>query len=256
MYERYPAHQFCLVDGDGTLVAAANGLPVRWDGTASSLPSGSDEVLVRAVDHGPPDHPDAACTLSVSVDPAHRAAGHAERLLTEVRTRAAEQSPRGVIIPVRPTRKPRYPLIPIEEYAAWRHPDGRCFDPWLRTHLELGTRRMGIAHRSLVIRQPVSRWEEFLGHPLPGPGRLPAARRSGAAASRRRRSRDVRRAQRLGAPPGRRAVTRAARPRAAAYPLPNHPPSDTLENPCLPYASPSSGAVPPPAAAMCPPCHR
>lgn len=173
MYERYPDHQLCLVDGGGKLVAAANGLPVRWEGTASSLPSGSDEVLVRAVDDGPPERPDAVCMLSVSVDPAHRAVGHAERLLTEVRTRAADRCPRGVIIPVRPTRKSRYPLVPIEAYAAWRRPDGRCFDPWLRTHLELGARQLGIAHRSLVIRQPVSRWEEFLGLTLPGPGDHP-----------------------------------------------------------------------------------
>ncbi|MGW9085450.1 hypothetical protein ACWGSG_19690, partial [Streptomyces yangpuensis] len=120
---------------------------------------------------------DAVCMLSVSVDPAHRAAGHAERLLTEVRRRAARHAPRGVIIPVRPTRKPLYPLIPIDEYAAWRRPDGRCFDPWLRTHLELGARQLGIARASLVIRQPVVRWAEFLGHPLPGPGEhlLPGA---------------------------------------------------------------------------------
>ncbi|MCB5178808.1 hypothetical protein [Streptomyces antimicrobicus] len=170
MYDRHPGHQLCLVDGDGRLVAAANGLPVRWDGSPASLPAGSDEVLVEAVDHGPPDRPDAVCMLSVSVDRAHRAAGHAERLLTEVRRRAARHAPRGVIIPVRPTRKPRYPLIPIEEYAAWRLPDGRPFDPWLRTHTELGARQLGIAERSLVIRQPVSRWAGFLGHALPGPG--------------------------------------------------------------------------------------
>ncbi|MFJ8159940.1 hypothetical protein ACIRBY_03310 [Streptomyces sp. NPDC096136] len=173
MYDRYPAHQLCLVDGDGRLVAVANGLPVRWDGSPASLPAGSDEVLVEAVDHGPPDRADAVCMLSVSVDRAHRAAGHAERLLTEVRRRAAEHAPRGVVIPVRPTRKPHYPLIPLAEYAAWRLPDGRCFDPWLRTHLELGARRLGIAERSLVIRQPVARWEEFLGRPLPGPGAYP-----------------------------------------------------------------------------------
>ncbi|MEU2433704.1 hypothetical protein ABZ611_30140 [Streptomyces sp. NPDC007861] len=173
MYDRYPAHQLCLLDGNGRLVAAANGLPVAWDGAASSLPSGSDEVLVEAVDHGPPDRPGAVCMLSVSVDPAHRAAGHAERLLTESLRRAAQHAPRGVIIPVRPTRKPHYPLIPMEEYAAWRLPDGRSFDPWLRTHLGLGARRLGIAERSLVIRQPVARWEEYLGHPLPGPGDYP-----------------------------------------------------------------------------------
>ncbi|RSS81363.1 hypothetical protein [Streptomyces sp. WAC06614] len=173
MYDRYPAHQLCLVDGDGHLVAAANGLPVAWDGAPSSLPGGSDEVLVEAVDHGAPDRADAVCMLSVSVDPAHRAAGHAERLLTEVRRRAAEHAPRGVIIPVRPTRKPHYPLIALDDYAAWRLPDGRCFDPWLRTHLELGAQQLGVAERSLVIRQPVARWEQFLGRPLPGPGAHP-----------------------------------------------------------------------------------
>ncbi|GLX37580.1 transferase [Streptomyces roseochromogenus] len=173
MYDLYPAHQLCLLDGDGRLLAAANGLPIRWDGSASSLPNGSDEVLVEAVDHGPPDRPDAVCMLSVSVDAGHRAAGLAELLLGEVRRRAAEDAPRGVVIPVRPTRKPRYPLIPIDVYAAWCRPDGSCFDPWLRTHLELGATRLGIAEKSLVIRQPVSRWEEFLGHPLPGPGDHP-----------------------------------------------------------------------------------
>ncbi|MFY1675675.1 MULTISPECIES: hypothetical protein [unclassified Streptomyces] len=173
MYERYPAHQLCLVDEHGRLVAAANGLPVRWDGDASSLPSGSDDVLVEAVDHGPPERPAAVCMLSVSVDARHRAVGHAERLLAEVRRRAAAEAPRGVIIPVRPTRKSRYPLIPTSDYVAWRRPDGRCFDPWLRTHRELGAAFLGVAERSVVIRQPVDRWEEFLGHPLPGPGRYP-----------------------------------------------------------------------------------
>ncbi|GHI86921.1 hypothetical protein [Streptomyces xanthophaeus] len=173
MYDHYPALQLCLVDGEGRLAAAANAVPVRWDGTAEGLPAGTDDVLVEAVDQGPPARPDALCMLSVSIAPDHRAAGHAERLLTAMRQTAARGGMRGVIVPVRPTRKPRFPLIPIEQYAAWRRPDGSCFDPWLRTHLESGARQLGIAARSLVIRQPVARWEEELGHPLPGPGDYP-----------------------------------------------------------------------------------
>ncbi|MFH9688112.1 hypothetical protein ACH4LE_17595 [Streptomyces sp. NPDC017413] len=64
MYDRYPAHQLCLVDGDGRLVAAANGLPVRWDGTTSSRPAGRAEVVVGAGDHRPPARPQAQCNLS------------------------------------------------------------------------------------------------------------------------------------------------------------------------------------------------
>ncbi|MFB6692483.1 hypothetical protein ACFCX3_18330, partial [Streptomyces virginiae] len=37
MYDRYAEHQLCLVDGAGRLVAAANGLPVQWDGTPSCV---------------------------------------------------------------------------------------------------------------------------------------------------------------------------------------------------------------------------
>ncbi len=34
-----------------------------------------------------------------------------------------------LIAAARPSRKDRYPLVPIERYACWRRPDGRLFDP-------------------------------------------------------------------------------------------------------------------------------
>ena len=40
----------------------------------------------------------------------------------------------GLIAPVRPNWKDRYPLVPIERYAAWRREDGLLFDPWMRVH--------------------------------------------------------------------------------------------------------------------------
>ncbi|MFH8344350.1 GNAT family N-acetyltransferase [Streptomyces sp. NPDC018045] len=169
LYELFPRHQLCAVDEDGGLLAAANGLPVRWDGTAEGLPGGADDVLVDSVDH-PPERPDALCMLSVSVAAGHRRAGLAERLLTAARDAAAAAGLRGVLIPVRPTRKHHYPLIPMDRYAAWRRADGSRFDPWLRTHLDLGARLLSVAERSLVIRQPVARWERALGRAMPEAG--------------------------------------------------------------------------------------
>ena len=49
----------------------------------------------------------------------------------------------GLIAPVRPTWKERYPLSPIESYLRWRRDDGLLYDPWLRTHERLGAEVLG-----------------------------------------------------------------------------------------------------------------
>ncbi|MCF3118636.1 hypothetical protein IPZ68_02770 [Streptomyces arenae] len=170
LYERFAAHQLCVVDADGALLAAANGLPVRWNGTVADLPGGSDDVLVRAVDDDLAARPTALCLLSVSVAREQRGAGLPRLLLGRARRAAADAGWSGVIIPVRPTDKARYPLVPLAEYARWRTPDGAPFDPWLRTHLRLGAEQLAIAEESLTVRQPVKRWEQVLGSPMPGPG--------------------------------------------------------------------------------------
>ena len=46
----------------------------------------------------------------------------------------------GVIAPVRPSFKDRYPTIPIERYARSTRPEGSPFDPWVRVHTEPGAR--------------------------------------------------------------------------------------------------------------------
>ena len=50
--------------------------------------------------------------------------------------------------PFRPSWKERYPLVPIERYAAWRRADGLLFDPWMRVHERLGA--------SVLKAEPVS----------------------------------------------------------------------------------------------------
>lgn len=171
LYDTRPAHQFCVLDEDDELVAVANGLPVHWDGTVDGLPEGSDDVLVSAFSGAGYDSPNTLCMLSVSVAPRLRGTGMAERLLTLARSAATEAGWLGLVIPVRPTRKARYPLVPMADYAKWRRADGTPFDPWLTTHAALGAELLVPCDRSLVIRQPIARWEALTGHPLPGPGR-------------------------------------------------------------------------------------
>ncbi|MBA3243624.1 MAG: hypothetical protein H0T61_00405 [Actinobacteria bacterium] len=76
----------------------------------------------------------------------------------------------SVIAPVRPTLKQRYPLIPIEEYVAWRREDGAHFDPWIRLHERVGGEIIAPVPASMVIRAPVADWEGWTGMRFPADG--------------------------------------------------------------------------------------
>jgi hypothetical protein len=71
---------------------------------------------------------------------------------------------------VRPNWKDRYPLIPIEQYAAWRRDDGYLFDPWLRTHERLGGRILRCEPQSLEITASVVDWELWTDASFPEDG--------------------------------------------------------------------------------------
>jgi hypothetical protein len=69
----------------------------------------------------------------------------------------------NLIAPVRPSWKERYPLTPIERYAAWRREDGLLFDPWMRVHERLGATVLEPEPHSLRITGTVAHWEEWVG---------------------------------------------------------------------------------------------
>jgi hypothetical protein len=75
-----------------------------------------------------------------------------------------------LIAPVRPSRKDRYPTIPIERYARWRRPDGSPFDPWVRVHTGLGARIGPVIPRSMLITGTTGEWESWTGLQFPETG--------------------------------------------------------------------------------------
>jgi hypothetical protein len=75
-----------------------------------------------------------------------------------------------LIAPVRPSWKDRYPLVPIERYAAWRRDDGLLFDPWLRVHERLGATVLRPEPRSLRITGSVDEWSAWTGMTFPDDG--------------------------------------------------------------------------------------
>ena len=167
LYDEFPDFQVALVEGD-ELVAEAHALPVAWDGSLDDLPSGWDEAFVRGMTSD--REPTVLSALAISVNPARQGQGVSQRMIQAFRYTARAAELTGVIAPVRPTLKERYPLIPIETYMEWRREDGTHFDPWIRIHERLGAVIVAAAPRSMVMRAPVADWEEWTGMRFPADG--------------------------------------------------------------------------------------
>jgi GNAT superfamily N-acetyltransferase len=168
LYTDFPDFQVGLLDDD-ELVAEAHAIPVPWDGTVAGLPSGWDEGFEAGMAADGPVT--ALMAVAISVEPSRQGKRLSSQMIETFRdnARAAGLS-HGVIAPVRPTWKARYPLIPIETYVSWRRPDGSHFDPWIRTHEVVGGEILATAPRSMVVRGTAAEWEEWTGMSFPGDG--------------------------------------------------------------------------------------
>jgi GNAT superfamily N-acetyltransferase len=168
LYTDAPDFQVALVDGD-ELLAEAHAVPLPWDGTLADLPSGWDEGFTRGMTSE--RHHTALMAIAIAVAPAHKGRRLSSRMIeTFVENARAAGLGNGVIAPVRPTWKERYPLIAIEEYVRWRRDDGRHFDPWLRIHELVGGEIIGAAPSSMVVRGSSAEWEDWTGMAYPADG--------------------------------------------------------------------------------------
>jgi GNAT superfamily N-acetyltransferase len=157
--------QLVLLDDDEPL-AHANTIPVRWDGRPE--PRGIDWALENGFGG---DEPTTLCALQVMIQPGAQGGGISRTVLEGMVGLAREHGLDALIAPVRPTLKHRYPLIPVDRYAAWRREDdGLLFDPWLRTHERLGATVFGIAEESMTVPGTAEDWERWTEMQFPEDG--------------------------------------------------------------------------------------
>ena len=168
LYEDFADFQVALVDGD-ELLAEAHAVPVPWDGTLADLPSGWEDGFVRGMTSD--RQHTALMAIAISVAPGQQGRQLSSRMIETFTDNArAAGLANGVVAPVRPTWKERYPLIPIESYLDWRRDDGSHFDPWIRIHERVGGVILAAAPESMVMRAPVADWEEWTGMRFPVDG--------------------------------------------------------------------------------------
>jgi hypothetical protein len=172
LYDVFPDWQFVLYDREEQLVLAeGHTIPVAWDGTDEDLGPGIDATIAAAfqlrADGG---QPTAISALAAEIPPRHQGRRLSPVILQAMSSLAVEAGLPHVIAPVRPSRKDRYPTIPIERYARWTRADGTPFDPWVRVHTGLGARIGPVVPRSMYITGTVAEWESWTGMAFPETG--------------------------------------------------------------------------------------
>lgn len=171
LFSTWPEFQLCLFDGAGRMVAASNSAPLVWDGTDDGLPEGWDDQFERSAgDADAGRAPNTLGAIQIVVAPDQQGSRLSGVMVDAMRANARRHAYRALIACVRPTMKARYPLTPIERYAAWTRDDGLPFDPWIRLHHRLGGRIVRPSPHSMTYRGTASEWEAWTGMAFPESG--------------------------------------------------------------------------------------
>jgi GNAT superfamily N-acetyltransferase len=171
LHHDWPEFQLVMVDELGEIAAASQAAPLSWDGTDDSLPEGWDDQFDRSVAGlVARTEPDTLGAIQICVAPGRRGQGLSGAMVDGMRLSAGRAGYRALIACVRPTALTRYPLMPIDAYAAWLRPDGLPYDPWLRVHVRAGGRIVRASPHSMTIAGSVAEWHEWTGLDFPVTG--------------------------------------------------------------------------------------
>ena len=164
LFEYFPEYQFSL-ESQGEIIGTGNCLPFRWDEGFEELPEGGwDAVFEKGMkDKATGIKPNTVNGLQIAVNKKHQGKGVSSLVLKEMAAIAREKGFQYVTIPVRPSLKSKYPLIPIDRYVDWRREDGLPFDPWLRVHKRFGGKIVKVCHESMRIPGAILDWEQWTG---------------------------------------------------------------------------------------------
>ena len=115
LISRFAHLEFLVWDSNAErIVARGRTIPFTWDGTLADLPAGIDALGVRALEG--PRPPTALSALAAEVATDQQGRGLSRLVIGAMADAARNAGFDSLVAPVRPNRKDRYPLIPIDQY--------------------------------------------------------------------------------------------------------------------------------------------
>ncbi len=171
LYTDFLKFQFALFDKQ-EIVGISNTVPLNWQRSFSELP---DNGLDWAMDKASNDFkfglkPNLLIGVQILINPKYQRHGISYKMLAVMKDIAKSNGIDNIALPVRPTLKSNYPLIPIDKYVNWQNKDKLPFDPWIRVHIKAGGMIVGICNKSMSISGTVSDWEKWTGLLFPDSG--------------------------------------------------------------------------------------
>lgn len=162
--EAFPAYQFIVQDADGSVLGSGNAVPLHLAADIVLPDGGWDWALEKAfTDRETGLEPNTLCGLQIGIAPSARGKGVSGLMIGAMKRMAQEAGFGTLVLPIRPTLKHRYPLIPMEDYIGWKNAEGLPFDPWLRAHVRSGAQVVRVCPRAMHISGSVREWEQWTG---------------------------------------------------------------------------------------------
>ena len=173
LLERFADCRLCMIEREtGEMVATGMCVPLRVaDDTA--LPREGWDWIVDTAHTQDGKGANVIGALSISVPERHRHRGFARDMINTMRALAVDKKCWGVIAPVRPSAKCEHPFVAMDDYVSWTDGHGRIFDPWLRSHVAVGGKIVGVCDRSMVVEQPIEFWQSWTEKSLDSDGDVP-----------------------------------------------------------------------------------
>ena len=171
LFSTFADHQILLIN-KGKLIAYGHTIPIYWGENITNVPDNLKTLIENGVETKEKGlKPNILLALAAVVSPKYKGEGLSYEIVRLMKELCIEKKYDSLIVPVRPTLKPKYPLISIENYAYWKNEDGSAFDPWLRVHDKLGGKILKTAEKSMVITGKIKEWEEWSNTKIPESGK-------------------------------------------------------------------------------------
>ncbi|NSW91918.1 MAG: GNAT family N-acetyltransferase [Firmicutes bacterium] len=161
LFSTFSNFQVILLEGKKT-IAFGHTIPLYWEKEIENIPDNLKTLIEIAVETKKRSlNPNILLALAVVIAQDYKGRGLSSEVLKVMKDIANKNGINTLIVPVRPTLKSKYPLIPISNYSKWIREDGLPFDPWLRVHKKLGGEVFKTSDVSMVIKGTIKEWEEW-----------------------------------------------------------------------------------------------
>ncbi len=169
--EAFKKFQLLFIDED-EILAVINTVPLHYDESINMLPDeGWDWGVMKSIsDFEAGREPNVLMGVQIVVNKNHQRKGLSSLAVKEMSNLARINGFNKLVLPVRPSEKHKYPLIPMEDYIQWKDRNGLPFDSWLRVHVKAGGIIVKVCSKAMYIPGTVDEWKEWTELDFPGSG--------------------------------------------------------------------------------------